>query len=247
VQRAVFAETLEAPPGTRVVYSDVGFLVLGWIVETLLGETLASAFAKRVAAPLGLQNTFFVDAAAPATTGAHRQAGARPCETLSRPFVATENCEHRPEINCGTVNDDNAWAVGGVAGHAGLFSTAREVAYVGQDWLSALLGRRALLRPATATYFATRDEIVGSTRALGWDTPSAQESSIGTLLGRGRRGAIGHLGFTGTSLWIDIDRELVCVLLTNRVHPSRANQAIKAFRPRFHDAVARGCELGSER
>jgi CubicO group peptidase (beta-lactamase class C family) len=136
------------------------------------------------------------------------------------------------------VNDDNAWAMGGGAGHAGVFSTALDVAAVGQAWLDALLGRPSVVPAAAAAEFARPDPTPGSTRALGWDTPSAEGSSLGTWLGRGPRGAIGHLGFTGTSLWIDVDAELVVALLTNRVHPSRDNEAIRSFRPRLHDAVA---------
>jgi CubicO group peptidase (beta-lactamase class C family) len=158
--------------------------------------------------------------------------------------VATERCVHRHEINCGSVNDDNAWALGGVAGHAGLFSTASEVARFGQAWLDAIRERPGLLDPATAVRFTTRDAMVArSTRALGWETPSPEGSQFGTRLGRGERGAFGHLGFTGTSLWIDVDREVVCVLLTNRCHPTRENDRIRAFRPRFHDAVAEGLGL----
>lgn len=233
VRSAVLAENLEVAPGQRAVYSDVGFMLLGWAIEALTGEDLATAFGTRIAEPLGLHDTFFV-ASSPAITTTQAATGTH----AGRTFVATERCEHRHEINCGSVNDDNAWALGGVAGHAGLFATASDVARFGQSWLDALYGRPALLREPTATLFAQPDAVEGSTRALGWDTPSPSESSIGSHLGRGRRGAIGHLGYTGTSLWIDIDNEIVCVLLTNRVHPTRENHAIKVFRPRFHDAVA---------
>jgi CubicO group peptidase (beta-lactamase class C family) len=147
-------------------------------------------------------------------------------------------------VNQGAVNDDNAWAMGGAAGHAGLFSTALDVAALGQAWLDALRGRRSIVPADAAAAFARRDPTPGSTRALGWDTPSAQGSSLGTRLGRGRRGAIGHLGFTGTSLWIDVDAEVVAALLTNRVHPTRENERIRAFRPRFHDAVADALGIG---
>jgi serine-type D-Ala-D-Ala carboxypeptidase len=134
--------------------------------------------------------------------------------------------------------------MGGAAGHAGLFSTALDVAALGQAWLDALLGRPSVVPAAPAAAFARRDPTPGSTRALGWDTPSAERSSLGARLGRGKRGAIGHLGFTGTSLWIDADAELVVALLTNRVNPSRDNEAIRAFRPRFHDAVAEAVGVG---
>ena len=141
-------------------------------------------------------------------------------------------------MNRGAVNDDNAWAMGGVAGHAGLFSTAEEVAAVGQAWLEALAGRASVIPADAAWVFARRDRTPGSDRALGWDTPGAS-SSLGDRLGRGPRGAIGHLGYTGTSLWIDLDAEVVCVLLTNHTHPSGVSrrEKILELRRRFHDAV----------
>jgi CubicO group peptidase (beta-lactamase class C family) len=235
VREAVLAEPLEASPGTRAVYSDPGFLALGFLLEEVLGQPLPRAAERRVLAPLRLRSTFFLDG---------RDAGEAARRAAGRAFAPTERCTHRHEVNQGTVNDDNAWAMGGAAAHAGLFSTAREVAALGQAWLDALLGRRSIVSPAAAFEFARRDPTPGSTRALGWDTPSAVGSSLGTRLGRGGRGAIGHLGFTGTSLWIDLDEEVVVALLTNRVHPSRENERIRAFRPRFHDAVAGALGIG---
>ncbi len=229
VRAAVLAEPLEAPPATRAVYCDPGFLALGFLLEEIAGAPLSVLADRRVFRPLGLTSTFFLDGLVPAEAAA-RAAG--------RTFVPTERCEHRREVNQGTVNDDNAWAVGGAAGHAGVFSTALEVAAFGQAWLDALLGRGSVVPGGVAEEFAQRDDIPGTTRALGWDTPSPEGSSLGTRLGRRGWGSIGHLGFTGTSLWIDRNREVVVALLTNRVHPTRDNERIRPFRPRFHDAVA---------
>ena len=229
VRAAVLAEPLEAPPATRAVYCDPGFLALGFLLEEIGGAPLSVLADRRVFRPLGLTSTFFLDGLLPAEAAA-RAAG--------RSFAPTERCEHRREVNQGTVNDDNAWAVGGAAGHAGVFSTALEVAALGQAWLDALLGRGSVVPGALAGEFARRDDTPGTTRALGWDTPSPDGSSLGTRLGRLGWGAIGHLGFTGTSLWIDRNREVVVALLTNRVHPSRENERIRPFRPKFHDAVA---------
>ncbi len=234
VQEAVLSEPLEAPPGARAVYSDVGFMALGWVLERVCGEPLDWLCREYVFGPLALLNTFFFDERTLARRG-RTESRARE----GRAFVATERCEHRREVNCGTVNDDNAWAMGGVAGHAGLFSTARDVAALGRAWLDALRGRGSILGQRSAAAFSARDRTPGSTRALGWDTPSAEGSSLGTRLGRGPCGAIGHLGFTGCSLWIDVDDEVVVALLTNRCHPSRDNELIRDFRPRFHDAVAK--------
>jgi CubicO group peptidase (beta-lactamase class C family) len=229
VRAAVLAERLEAPPGARAVYCDPGFLALGFLVEGVLQGRLAALAEERVFRPLGLAETFFLDVLAPAEAAA-RAAG--------RSFAPTEDCVHRHEVNRGAVNDDNAWAMGGGAGHAGVFSTAHDVARLGQAWLDALHRRPSLVPAAAAAELARRDRTPGTTRALGWDTPSDEGSSLGTRLGRSGRGAIGHLGFTGTSLWIDVEREVVVALLTNRVHPSRENELIRPFRPRFHDAVA---------
>ncbi len=229
VRAAVLAEPLEAPPGTRALYCDPGFLALGFLLEEVGGAPLSILADRRVFRPLGLTSTFFLDGLVP------QDAAAR---TAGRAFAPTERCEHRHEVNQGAVNDDNAWAIGGAAGHAGVFSTALEVAALGQAWLDALLGRASIIPGGIANEFARRDDLPGTTRALGWDTPSADGSSLGTRLGRRGWGAIGHLGFTGTSLWIDRNREVVVTLLTNRVHPSPENERIRPFRPRFHDAVA---------
>jgi CubicO group peptidase (beta-lactamase class C family) len=225
VRAAALAEPLEAEPGTRALYSDPGFLLLGWVVEAAGGAPLDALFEARVARPLGIADVAFVRGQAPAGPD-------------GAPWVATERCLHRGEVNLGAVNDDVAWAMGGVAGHAGLFASAAAVAALGQAWLDALDGRAGGLDPGVAAAFARVQGPAGTTRALGWDTPSREGSSLGRRLGRGARGALGHLGFTGTSLWIDLDAGAVVALLTNRVHPSRDNERIKAFRPRFHDAVA---------
>lgn len=233
LREAVLAEPLEAAPGTRAVYSDPGFLALGFLLEAVGGAPLARLADDLVFRPLRLASTCFLDGLDAASLA--RAAG--------RDFAPTEDCPHRGEVNQGAVNDDNAWAMGGAAGHAGVFSTAVEVAALGQAWLDALRGRPSIVPAAAAAELARRDPTPGSTRALGWDTPSAAGSSLGTVLGRGPRGAIGHLGFTGTSLWVDVDAEVVVALLTNRVHPTRENERIRAFRPVFHDAVAEALRL----
>jgi CubicO group peptidase (beta-lactamase class C family) len=231
VRAAVLAERLEAPPATRAVYCDPGFLALGFLLEAIDGERLARLAEHRVFAPLGMRDTLYVD-------GLDPERGWMRLLDEQRGFAPTELCDHRHEVNQGAVNDDNAWAMGGGAGHAGVFSTALDVAALGQAWLDALRGRPSIVPAEVAPEFARRDATPGTTRALGWDTPSDEGSSLGTRLGRGPRGAVGHLGFTGTSLWIDPDVEVVAVLLTNRVHPTRENERIRELRPRFHDAVA---------
>ncbi len=237
VREAVLREPLEAAPGSRAVYCDPGFIALGLLIEAVASEPLAALAVRRVFRPLGLGSTFFLDGTEPASAAAH---------AAGRTFVPTGTSAARREISQGEVNDDNAWALGGVGGHAGVFSTARDVAAFGQAWLDALDGRPSAVPPAAAALFARRDATPGSERALGWDTPSRAGSSIGSRLGRGPRGALGHLGYTGTSLWIDLDAGLVCALLTNHVHPGGTSDRprMRAFRQRFHDAVAEAVGAG---
>ena len=137
---------------------------------------------------------------------------------------------------CGEVHDENAFALGGTAGHAGLFGSARAVLAVGHAWLQGRRCERGLLEPSLVRQFTTRQQTVSnSSWALGWDTPSSPSSS-GTLLSPE---SFGHLGYTGTSLWIDPVKDLQVVLLSNRVHPTRRNERIRAFRPLIHDLVCR--------
>jgi len=229
-EAAVAAEPLEAPPGARVVYSDLGFAALGMALERLAGAPLDVLCEREVLGPLGLQDTLFLPARAPRLV-AERRAAHRFVPTVLR---------ESGEVRRGEVHDENARALGGVAGHAGLFSTAADAAAFGQAWLDALAGRSAYLPTEVARAFAAHDPAPGSTRALAWDTPAKQGSALGGRLGRGERGAIGHLGFTGCSLWIDLDREIVCALLTNHCPRVGEGETIRLFRARFHDAVAEG-------
>ncbi|MFM7736562.1 MAG: serine hydrolase domain-containing protein [Alphaproteobacteria bacterium] len=250
-------EPLEVPPGTRALYSDLGFILLGEIVEAVAGERLDRVCAERVFAPLGIDGLFFVDlddgrhapgapmlvdveAGARTVSPAAPDAGAKaPAGTAGGPatvdFASTAFCPWRRRVLHGEVDDDNAYAMGGIAGHAGLFGRVRDV-----ERLACAVGRAGRgeidwLSPALVARMWTLDASVpGSTRTAGWDTPSPQGSSAGSRLSRR---AVGHLGFTGTSLWFDAERGLAIVLLTNRVHPSRENDKLKAFRPLVHDLV----------
>jgi CubicO group peptidase (beta-lactamase class C family) len=238
VRESVLAEALEAPPGARARYCDPGFIALGLLVEAIAGAPLAELAERRVFGPLGLVSTGFVDGAEPARARARGE---------GRSFVPAGWSAPRRETVRGAVNDDNAWAMGGVAGHAGVFSTAAEVAALGQAWLEALSGAPSPVVPPSAAELALRDaETPGSARALGWDTPSGAAPAIGSRLGRGPRGAIGHLGYTGCSLWLDLDAGVVCALLTNHVHPSGRSDRprIRELRRSFHDAVADALGIG---
>ncbi len=225
----------EGPPRAKAVYSDLGFILLGDVLEHVSGTPLDRLFLERVARPLELDAAFRrLSAGAPLPTHLAPTGLSRPREPApgQEGLWDVDARQARP----GEVDDDNAWVMDGVAGHAGLFATAKDVARYGQAILDAARVGKGPFSPPMP--YGPDGETPGSTRALGFDTPSAEGASCGSRFGRaGLKGAIGHLGFTGTSLWIDLDRELVVALLTNRVNLGRQNVSIRAFRPRFHDAV----------
>ena len=226
VRRMVAAEAPEAPPGSQALYSDLGFILLDWILEHVTGMPIDLLFTEWLAGPLRLEHLFFVDLKSPAKAD-HARRG--------RAFAATERCPWRGRTLIGEVHDDNTYAMGGVSGQAGLFGTVEDVAAVAEAWLASWLDGGGFFEQDLVREFWTRSVVPGSTRALGFDTPSPAASQAGHCFGPR---TVGHLGFTGTSLWIDPDRALTVVLLTNRVHPTRANDAIKQFRPVLHDRVA---------
>jgi CubicO group peptidase (beta-lactamase class C family) len=227
------------PRGQTMVYSDVGFIVLGEALAAAAQQPLDAFFVEHVASPLELIAHFRrLSAAQPdepcAETGQTRPREPAPGqESLWEPLAAGP-------ARGGEVDDDNAWAMDGVAGHAGLFGTARDVAHFGQAVLEELDGANRL---ASASFWqralAVDRQTSGSTRAMGFDTPSPPGSAEMSAAGRLMAGstAVGHTGFTGTSLWVDLPRRLSVALCTNRTLFGRANVAIRAFRPRFHDAV----------
>lgn len=227
VYRSIERSRLEYEPGTRAVYSDLGFMLLGALVEDLGGEPLDRFCHRRIFRPLGLRSTGFVDLA---------MLRARRLEPVTEMIAPTERCPWRRKLLWGEVHDDNAWAMGGVAGHAGLFSSAQDIDRL-LCHLEACHARdggslpQALLRE----FWRPDRTVPGSTWCLGWDSPSPENSSAGT---RFSARSVGHLGFTGTSVWIDLERSRHVILLSNRVHPTRNNDAIRAFRPRLHDCIA---------
>jgi CubicO group peptidase (beta-lactamase class C family) len=222
----VHRERLEYEPGTKSVYSDLGFMLLGELVEILGHMPLDRFCAERIFRPLRLRATGFVDLAG---------LRMRKIVPVSDAIAPTERCPWRGRVLCGEVHDDNAWAMGGVAGHAGLFSTARDVHRLVAVLAACARGEEDFFPPELVRRMWRRDDAVpGSSWALGWDTPTPGTSSAGT---KASPRAVGHLGFTGTSVWIDPDRDAHVVLLTNRVHPTRTNEKIRAVRPRVHDAV----------
>jgi CubicO group peptidase (beta-lactamase class C family) len=207
---------LESKPGTRSEYSDIGFLVLGELLEQIAGEPLDVFCGREVFSPLNSGMRFVL----------------QPDHLMLAPPTVND-VEHRGRVVQGEVNDENASAMGGVAGDAGLFGDAGSVARFAQ---CLLRGGKPVFRAETVELFTARqDGPEGSSRALGWDTPSAPSQS-GTMFSAR---SFGHLGYTGTSLWCDAERGLGVTLLTNRTWPDARNQAIREVRPRVHDAIVR--------
>ena len=221
-------EELVAPPGETHLYSDLGFILLGEAVERLGGKSLDRFCHDEIFGPMGLSSTFFVDLNSP---GSGRSAG--------RTLAATEDCPWRGKVLCGEVHDDNAWAMGGVAGHAGVFSPASDVHRFIRFLGRCLDGaeREFLPAPVVREFLEAERTLPGQTHVLGWDTPSPEGSSSGRHFSSR---TVGHLGYTGTSIWWDLERDVHVVFLTNRVHPSRNNPAIREFRPLVHDAAMQG-------
>jgi CubicO group peptidase (beta-lactamase class C family) len=218
-EKAIAHEPLVYPPRTQSLYSDPGFMLLGFLLEDSRGERLDRQFdvwrdAVGISEPLQFN----------------------PPASWRDRIAPTEQDPWRERLIVGEVHDENAAALGGVAAHAGLFGTAAAVAAAGRWWLSLLRGHDDAptgVGPRAAVSFSERSAVPGSSRAVGWDT-MLPTSSCGT--GMSAR-AIGHTGFTGTTLWIDPDRDLYFVLLTNRVHPTRNNDRIQPVRRAFHDAA----------
>ena len=218
--RAAFATPLEADPGARAEYSDIGFIVLGELLSRIAGEGLETFCRREVFGPLGMSNTGF------------RPPG--DLKSLIPPTVDDRTFRHR--VIQGEVHDENAWVMGGMAGHAGVFGNCEDLARFAQCMLAA--GRipvsRELLRDETIKVFTQRQSSpAGTSRALGWDTPSSPSQSGKYFSSH----SFGHLGYTGTSLWIDPEGQLAVTILANRTWPDRSSQAIKQVRPQFHDAV----------
>jgi len=231
---AAFASELSAAPGTRAKYSDIGFIILGAALERLADESLDAFCQREIFGPLAMAHTTFNP---PKSWRESIPPTANECgaDTLVRatvgPATKPASSTFRGRVIQGEVQDENASVLGGVAGHAGLFSTAEDLARFAHSMLN---GGYPVLRANTVQLFTRRESSpAGTSRALGWDTPSAPSQSGKYFSPR----SFGHLGYTGTSLWIDPDHQLSITLLTNRTWPNCQKQAIKQVRPAFHNAV----------
>jgi CubicO group peptidase (beta-lactamase class C family) len=218
--RRMLCETpLENPVGCVVQYSDIGFMLLRWIVERISDLPLDRFVSQDIYREMEIENLFFIRHNA---------------EIPARNYAVTECCPWRQTLLEGQVHDDNAYAVGGVEGHAGLFGTAGEIHHLLQLLMAAYHGFRGpqVVSNELVKYFLQPQ---GKTnRTLGFDMPRPVSSSCGVLFSPL---SVGHLGFTGTSFWMDLKRRIIIILLTNRVHPTRENNKIRTFRPSLHDCV----------
>ncbi len=223
----IMIEPLIYSPGSETRYSDLGIILTAKIVEAISGLSLDRFCTKNIFQPLDMKDTFFNP----------------PAEVLDR-IPPTEYDPWRGRMVHGQVHDENAFTLGGVSGHAGLFSTAEDLSHFAAMLLAeGKYGGRQLISPEIIAEFTRRQNLVsGSSRALGWDTRSAEKSSSGQYMSMR---AFGHTGFTGTSIWIDPVKKVFVILLSNRVHPTRDNRRIIGFRPRLHDAVMQA--LGKSR
>lgn len=215
-------EVLENPVGTKTVYSDLGFMVLRMVIEEITGTSLENCFMEWIAKPLGLKDTFFC--------------GLYPPNLPFERFAATENCPFRRRLMQGETHDLNAFYSGGYDGHAGLFGSIGEVNSILKALTDVYTGNKesGLCWKSTAKLFLETPS--GYERALGFDVPSRNGSSSGQYFSDL---SVGHLGYTGTSFWLDLRTGLGVILLTNRVHPTALNINIRRFRPLIHDCVVR--------
>jgi beta-glucosidase-like glycosyl hydrolase/CubicO group peptidase (beta-lactamase class C family) len=224
--KMIFAEPLEYEPGTKEIYSDLGIILMAEIVERLTGRTLDDLAKEYIFAPLGMHDTMY-----------------RPPKKLWPAIAPTEfDANFRKRLVQGEVHDENAFAMGGVSGHAGVFSTAPDLAAFSQMLLNGgIYAHQRILRRTTIAQFTVPQQLSNGSRTLGWVVPT-EGSSSGHYFSPH---SFGHTGFTGTSIWIDPDREVFVVLLTNRVHPTRENHKIAEVRPALHDAVMQALGLAT--
>jgi len=226
IDTLILREGLDCLPGTKTIYSDVGFMLLGRIIEKKSGYPLEQFIKNKVLQPLNLEKKIFFNSLFD-NNNIHTK----------KEFAATENCPWRKKILCGEVHDDNCYAMGGVAGHSGLFGDIESLTTYGGlilDMWKGVKNHPNIENKDLVNFLVRQKKIPGSGRTLGFDTTGKSGSSSGKYFSEK---TVGHLGFSGTSFWIDPEKEIVVVLLTNRVHPSRENTKIKQFRPYFHNMV----------
>ncbi|HUI51266.1 MAG TPA: serine hydrolase, partial [Terriglobales bacterium] len=225
--RRIFAEPLEYEPGTKVVYSDLGIILMAEIIQRLTGQLLDQLANEFIFGPLEMKHSMY-----------------NPPKDLWPAIAPTEfDSQLRHRLVQGEVHDENAYAIGGVSGHAGVFSTAPDLAAFCQMLLNGgVYAHKRILKRATIAEFTAPQPLANNVRTLGWVVPTEGSSSGHYFSSH----SYGHTGFTGTTIWIDPDRQLFVVLLTNRVHPTRENHKIAEVRPAVHDAILKSLGLATE-
>ncbi len=232
LRRRILKESLVYSPGKECLYSDWGFMILEWIIEEVSGMPMHRFLDDHFYGPMSLKKTFIYS-------------GELPPGLEKGMFAATKDCPLRNRIIRGEVEDDVAYALGGYSGHAGLFASAEELYFLVALLRDHYYGKRDdFLSPEVVREFFHRQDIVeGCMWALGWDTPSPENSSSGRYFSPK---SVGHLGFTGTSVWMDLEKDVIVVFLTNRTLTADDNEKIKAFRPRLHDLIMDELGLSTE-
>lgn len=218
---------LKSAPGTRPMYSDIGFILLGHLIEVLTGMSLEKAVYQMVSSPLGLQSTSYIDLAL------LRRKAIVPVAEMIAP---TEECHWRKKLLCGEVQDDNAWAMGGIAGHNGIFSCISDLHKFAAEMIRAYRGESSYLKASTVKTFWKMSEPASGRMVYGWDVPGKDNGLIECNFSRR---AIGHNSSTGCSLWIEPSEGLILILLSNASHPSRGNKKIRTLRPQLFDLAMR--------
>jgi beta-N-acetylhexosaminidase len=226
MRKLLYSEPLVSTPGAKIEYSDLGFMILGDIAERLTGMSLDRYARENIFDALGMNDSYFNP----------------PRSLRARIAPAQNDAAYRGRQVHGEVDDPNAFALGGVAGHAGLFSTAADISAFAQMMLNGgIYAQQRLIPRAIVAQFTQRVAVGDSARALGWDVPTGDSSSGRYFSPQ----TYGHNGFTGTSIWIDPQKNLFVILLTNRVYPSAANEKIRAVRPALHDAILQSLALAA--
>ena len=217
---------LEGRPGAATLYSDLGFMLLCRLVEAVCGSPMNVFLKAEIYDPMGLNDLFFVDLT---------------CNRRPRkPFAATELCPVRNRLLVGEVHDDNAWFAGGIDGHAGLFGTAKAVFYLLRGLSAGLRGQPSTTVLSTSILSEIFYGAAANPLPLGFDRPSVPHSSAGCCFSAN---TVGHLGFTGVSFWMDLEKDACVILLANRVHPFRWNSRLVQFRPQIHNRVMEHFEI----
>ena len=222
LKKWILNESLSFAPGTGTLYSDLGFILLGFLIEEKSGENLDAFWEKKITAPLKLQKEIFFP---------------RKGSFDRRQCISTEKCIWTGQMLSGEVHDDNCRAMGGVAGHAGLFGTAAAVLSLCEHLLKQFKGKEEHPSYSSELLRSLLKRVYKEGWSCGFDTVTKGKSSSGNFFSEGSRG---HLGFTGTSFWIDFEREAAVVLLTNRVHMGSSLEGIQKLRPQIHDAIMKG-------